>query len=237
MRRPTAVLFDVGGVLILPNGQVMSEHLAERLDLCVDGDRCRDAVFRAGFDAVNTDDPPAFWRQSERMARAWAQHAGIPAELAEAAWECLMRADVEDTPLWDELNPQAPAVLAELRSAGYRLGVVSNADGRLADDLARHGLREFFEVLIDSSVVGVSKPDPRVIELALTAMRLSPLDVWFLGDDYYFDIGCARRARIAGRVLFDRLDLYPDSADYQRVRKLSDLFGLLRPDGLARSDG
>ena len=60
-----------------------------------------------------------------------------------------------------------------------RLGVVSNADGLIAERLRAQeilqvgpGMGVPVECVIDSGVVGVMKPDARIFEIALTAMGL-----------------------------------------------------------------
>ena len=52
--------------------------------------------------------------------------------------------------------------------------VVSNADGRIAAALAATGLDRHFAAIIDSHVVGVEKPDPRIFHLALDACGVAP---------------------------------------------------------------
>ncbi len=86
------------------------------------------------------------------------------------------------------------AALQALRAAGYRLGVVSNSDGRVHEALAAGGLLEQFEVIIDSQLVGVEKPDPRIFALALAELALPASDAIYLGDIYEVDVVGARAA-------------------------------------------
>lgn len=211
------LLWDVGGVLIMPDGQRISAALAAT-GVDVDPAAARDAFFRAGAEAFRTADPPAFWQGLE-MAEAWARHAGVPPARATAAWEVLQRLD----PLWDELNAEAPPVLRALRADGVRLAVVSNSDGTVDSELRRHGLREFFEFVADSHLFASSKPAPDMALHAMAALG-SPSDrTYFVGEDPHFDGGCARAAGVAEFLLYDRLDLYPDWRDGVRCRTLADV--------------
>jgi putative hydrolase of the HAD superfamily len=142
-----------------------------------------------------------------------------------------IRADLEaentrDT-LWRVMHADTPAVLDELRRRGYILGVVSNADGRIAADLAQCGLAPRFTAVIDSHVVGVEKPDARIFQLALDACGAQAADTIFIGDIYEIDVQGARNAGIAP-LLLDPLGLYGD-VDCDRIAKLADLLTRL-PD-------
>jgi REG-2-like HAD superfamily hydrolase len=86
------------------------------------------------------------------------------------------------TPEAWEIFPEVPAVLAELRSRGLRLGVVSNWDPRLPDLLERLGLSRHFEAVVYSSEVGVEKPDPRIFRTALLRLGIHPEAALHVGD-------------------------------------------------------
>lgn len=227
MSAKRAVLFDVGGVLILPSGKSIARWLKGHLDLEVDPDLARDAFFRAGYDALKTEYPPSFW-QGDEMAFAWARHAGVPEDLALEAWSYINTTDSLADPLWDETADGARETLEEISKLDYSLAVVSNADGRLMEELARHGLARFFDVFLDSSVVGISKPDPRITRLALEQLGVEPENAWFVGEDYFFDVTGARAAGLSRVLLFDRVNLFPESHEYTRLTSLRELPQLLR---------
>jgi putative hydrolase of the HAD superfamily len=70
----------------------------------------------------------------------------------------------------------------------FRLGIVSNFYGNLTVVLKEAGLLDFLDVTIDSSRVGIRKPDPGIFLLALGQLGLSPHHVIFVGDSYERDI-------------------------------------------------
>ena len=88
------------------------------------------------------------------------------------------------------------------KSAGYKLAIVSNAEGQVAADAQRFGLAPYFDVIIDSHVVGVAKPDPRIFQIALERLGVGPDEVRFAGDIYSIDV--RRRARRRNRGAADR---------------------------------
>lgn len=80
------------------------------------------------------------------------------------------------------LYPETREVLLEL-SGKCRLAVVSNFDRRLRVILEQLGIAGFFESITISSEVGADKPDPRIFQTALAALRMSPEKTLLAGDD------------------------------------------------------
>ncbi len=127
--------------------------------------------------------------------------------------------------LWNQVDPEAEAVLTALRQAGFLLGVISNADGRVEDQIRRMGLRGHFAVVIDSARAGVQKPDPRIFALALDALGVLPAEAVHVGDIPGVDIRGAEAAGMAA-VLYDRWGVHPQGSD-RRIRRLGELLALL----------
>jgi putative hydrolase of the HAD superfamily len=96
--------------------------------------------------------------------------------------------------LWTGVDRRTVTTLRRLREAGLRLGVVSNSDGRVNQALAAAGLREYFDVVVDSDLAGVEKPDPRIFSFAIEALGLRPDEVLYVGDVYEVDVVGARAA-------------------------------------------
>jgi putative hydrolase of the HAD superfamily len=79
------------------------------------------------------------------------------------------------------------AVLAELR-ATHRFGIISNFTGNLGHCLAELEIADLFEVVADSALVGVRKPDPEIFRWTLERFQSSPATVWMVGDNFDADI-------------------------------------------------
>jgi putative hydrolase of the HAD superfamily len=81
-------------------------------------------------------------------------------------------------------------VLETLHRAGYRLAVVSNFTGNLHRCLEELGLDRYLEAIIDSAVVGSTKPDARIFHAATEALRISSdtTSCWMVGDNPEADI-------------------------------------------------
>lgn len=66
----------------------------------------------------------------------------------------------------------------------YRLGLVSNFCGNVATLCKETGLAESLDVILDSTQVGISKPDTEIFRMALEKLKLSPEQAIFVGDSY-----------------------------------------------------
>src|SRR5579863_917853 len=69
---------------------------------------------------------------------------------------------------WSDIRPGTREALRRLGEK-YRLAVISNADGKIAEVLDRCGIAECFETITDSGIVGKEKPHPAIFEAALNS--------------------------------------------------------------------
>jgi putative hydrolase of the HAD superfamily len=138
------------------------------------------------------------------------------APLAERLW-----ARHRERNLWSNVRERTDETLGELRRRGYRLGVVSNADGRVEALLDEVGLRPHFDVVVDSHVEGIEKPDPRIFHLACARMGVDPAESVYVGDIYEIDVVGARGAGMRP-FLVDPLSRW-DDLPCDRIRGLPDL--------------
>jgi putative hydrolase of the HAD superfamily len=76
----------------------------------------------------------------------------------------------------------------------YRLAIVSDGQTAYAvPELNAVGLRGYFDPVIVSGNLGYRKPDKRLFESALTAMKMGPSEVVFVGNDIYNDVYGAQK--------------------------------------------
>lgn len=101
------------------------------------------------------------------------------------------------------MTPGADQVLAALRGAGFRTGVVTNgftcAQTRKAE---HHGLHLATEFVLPSETAGFHKPDPRIFRHALNLIDCEPHETLFVGDNLVADIRGALGAGLSA-ALFD----------------------------------
>jgi HAD superfamily hydrolase (TIGR01509 family) len=121
---------------------------------------------------------------------------------------------------WCTIRPGTREAL--LRSAAkYRLAVISNADGKIAQVLERCGIADCFETIVDSGIVGVEKPHPRIFAEALRAMGSKPGESLYVGDIYSVDFLGAKAAGMEA-ILMDVCGAYRETG-WARVESLEEL--------------
>jgi putative hydrolase of the HAD superfamily len=157
--------------------------------------------------------------------------AGVPPERLGEVRTCLAGLH-QERHLWCATHAGTHAALARLRAAGLRLGVVSNSDGRVEAALEAAGLRDCFDVVLDSALFGTEKPDPAIFRAALAALGVAPEESLFVGDLYEVDILGARAAGIEAILLLP--DTASAPAGVRRIGSLAALADQLLPGGDAR---
>ncbi|WP_431878432.1 HAD family hydrolase [Micromonospora marina] len=93
-----------------------------------------------------------------------------------------------------EVDPDVLAFVREVRAAGIRVGLGTNATDLLDADLAALGLTEELDVIVNSSVIGVHKPAKEYFQAACEALGTPPGRVLFVDDEDRAVAG----ARVAG---------------------------------------
>jgi putative hydrolase of the HAD superfamily len=197
-----AVLFDVGNTLLHLDYAWLGEHFGRPA-----------ADVRAAEAAVRAQ---GRW-QREGMRSYFpeiAERLGLPAS---AGADVLAEHARLPLGLWCVPDPDAEPVLRELARRGVRLGVISNADGRVRGQLEAAGLAGYFDVIVDSAEAGVQKPDPAIFLLATARLGVRPADSLYVGDIYQVDVVGAHAAGMQA------LCLGPGSDSAERIERLSDI--------------
>ena len=85
-------------------------------------------------------------------------------------------------------NVESIRPVLEKLSEKYPMVLVSNFYGNIETVLTDFGIRDFFQAIIESAVMGVRKPDPRIFEHGVKALGMLPEDTLVIGDSYRKDI-------------------------------------------------
>lgn len=83
---------------------------------------------------------------------------------------------------------ESRSVLEALKQRGDRMVLVSNFYGNINAVLCDFNLDGLFEDIIESAVVGIRKPDPRIFELGVKALGVEAQEVTVVGDSMEKDI-------------------------------------------------
>jgi putative hydrolase of the HAD superfamily len=222
--RVEAVLFDVGGVFLIPSHVILRPLLTD-LAVVAPDDRTFHRAHYAGIRHCDDElEDDSFWtgynaRYVESLGIDDADRVRV-ADAIHSVWMSGMR-------LWTWAQDDAVAGLARIAQS-RRVGIVSNADGTVENELGRLGVCQVgagigtnVEVIVDSTVVGVSKPNPEIFRYALEPMKLRAEQCLYVGDAYRYDVIGATRAGLQA-VLFDPYGLH-EGAAHARTRTLDEL--------------
>lgn len=223
-----AVLLDVGGIFHLPDHERIVATLASVGVTTGAGELDRaHYVGVAGIGEFTTDDRNVWMAYQRSYARA----CGAPDDRLEEIAEALLT-NFQSGGVWTRVVRESVDALRDLEALGVKLAVVSNADGTVEAQLRNDGIGQVgpgpgveLDAVLDSAVVGVSKPDPRIFELALERVGVPPERALHVGDVVGADIDGARAAGITP-VLMDPYDLHPD-IDVVRVHSLREVVELV----------
>ncbi len=164
-------------------------------------------------------------------ARGWGHvmgtiflRAGLPAPeipaLLERLWEshCALN-------LYSKVPADFRPAIDRLRASGVRTAIVSNSEGMLEQLFRKLGILDCFDAVIDSGLVGVEKPDPRIFQIACARTGTTPAAALHLGDTMATDIDGALAAGMRA-ALIDPFGHYEGLyLDVPRVRSVASAVG------------
>lgn len=95
-----------------------------------------------------------------------------------------LRARLMDLYLRIAAYPEVPAMLAELKSRGIKLAILSNGTPQmLAAAVANSGIADYFDAVLSVEEVGVFKPHPSVYGMAPKRLDVSKEQICFLSSN------------------------------------------------------
>lgn len=193
-----AVFFDVDFTLIRPGPAFQGggyQEFCARYGIDVDASLFDDAV-RASSPLLDGGDgaydPQVFIRYTQRIIEGM---GGRGAAVADAAREIY---DAWAECRHFELYEDVPDVLHELRTAGLRIGLISNTARCLSSFQTYFALDGLFDVAISSSLHGYMKPHPSIFEAAVKGLGVTAAESVMVGDSLAHDVEGALRLGMRG---------------------------------------
>lgn len=179
----TAVLWDFGGVILSSPFEAFNRFEDER-------GIPRDTIRR--LNATNPDSNA--WARFERSEISAADFDYVFAAEAEAAGHSIRGFDVLNL-LRGDIRPDMVRALDIVRAAGYRTACLTNnvhdpgsANASETGNSTEHRDRDVseimarFDAVVESSKVGVRKPEPAFYEMACALLGVAPTQCVFLDD-------------------------------------------------------
>lgn len=192
-----AAVFDIGGVFLYPNYEAVAATLVESgFEAPSEVERYRQAhhagclalsAANAAVDEHNQD----FWIAYDH---AYAAELGLPPDQAD-------RLRVAIRVAWEWPHQRNIDAFHQLAKTGLPVAIVSNNDGSAQQSMVDFGVCQVGpgplpEVLavVDSTVLGIAKPDPAIMSPALDAIGLPADQVLYVGDTVHADVVGATNA-------------------------------------------
>ncbi len=214
-----AVCFDAGSTLVFPDYYFIQKLLTQ-YGVSTTVDRLKETEYEAKFAAHKTRSSKP-WKI---YFGTWFKSAGVKEddfpEIFNELWQRHRQRN-----LWSLLDKDAVETLTELKNQNYQLGVISNSDGRLKHLFEELEILKYFDVIVDSDLIGIRKPDKAIFHYALTKLNLQPDAVLYIGDSYEIDIVGAQNAGL-NSVLFDPLGNF-NHLNCLKINRLKQLFDLI----------
>jgi putative hydrolase of the HAD superfamily len=223
-----AVIFDVGNTLTTPDWERIHTASRKFINTPFDAEDLQKRISEILFKA-DTDE--AFLKNlaSKSVRTGW-HLLKLYEELG------LNQSQIEDMAaaldtlhlnrhLWTRLNEDAFDVINQLKNRGLRIGVISNSeDGQVENLLKAVKIVPLLDVYLDSYVVGITKPDPKIFQMAVKTLNVAPEEAVYIGDSYTQDIIGARNAGLKA-ILFDPLNLHLNK-DVVKIHSLKEILEL-----------
>lgn len=219
-----AVFFDVGNTLMNFNYATLAR--------CIPG---------LHLEQLEQSGPPAWKKLNEVLEKSRVEGAHIDVLrwlfkelLQEVGQPALIEKLIEKTStgsLWNSVNLDAKEAIVGLKADGISTAVISNADGKVQTLLDDNGWAGTFDFVIDSGLVGVSKPSVEIFNIALDKAGLDASQVLYVGDLPAVDVYGALAAGL-NPVLYDPHDQYDahwcastqhDRRAYHRITHMNQL--------------
>jgi len=132
----------------------------------------------------------------------------------------------------ENVDPVILDTLKVLKSRGYRLAIVSNADIIDVMHFQTSPLADLFDVTIFSYEVGYLKPSPEIYQLALERFGYRPDECIFIGDGGSDELKGAKKLGMTTLLTRHFINRYEDGHDYHKyidmtISTIKDLLALL----------
>jgi putative hydrolase of the HAD superfamily len=234
----SAILLDAGGVLIFPAPEPLLPPLAAA-GVSLDGRLLERAHYRAMMVQDLAAGPPAPGAWWHEYLVNFIAACGVAEDRCVALAAEIAEATTSRSYTWAHVGAGVADGLRALAALGLPMGVVSNSDGTVAAELRRLGVCYVPDgpepaaagvrvgVVVDSAVVGVSKPDPAIFRIALDALGVPPSrTVLHVGDSLRYDVTGALAAGLQP-VHVDPHGFCAARDAHPHIRALAELAGIL----------
>jgi putative hydrolase of the HAD superfamily len=205
MPLPKAILFDLDDTILSLESSIESSWETACRSFVASHESFRDYDL---FHQKITEKRKWYWSDPERHKAGRLDLSGARTQIVRMVMNDLgfddepgaRRLVAEYTKLQEDatlLFDGAYQALVRIREMGVRLAVITNGTSeRQRGKLDKFNLSPLFDVILVEEEVGIGKPEPRIFEIALERLALSPQDVWVVGDNLVWEIEAPQKLGI-----------------------------------------
>jgi 2-haloacid dehalogenase len=103
-----------------------------------------------------------------------------------------LRNDLIEAYLHLDCYPEVPEALSTLKAGGFRIAILSNGTPAMLEAAVKHsGIEELIEKNFSVEEVGVFKPAPRVYQIAVDGLNVTPDEIVFQSSNAWDALGAA----------------------------------------------
>lgn len=227
-QRIKAVIFDLGNTLIYFDGKwpqvIEQSHLAMLDSLRAAGIRPDEEAFLTRFRArmkeyVAERETEFIEYTSARILRDVLEEMGF-IQIPEMVIRQALAAMYAVSQAYWKVEDDAHATLLTLRQQGYHLGAISNAadDADVQTLIDQAQLRHYLDLILTSAALGIRKPNPRIFQIALEGLNVSPSQAVMVGDTLGADILGAHNAGMYAIWITRRADTAANRAHLDTIQ-------------------
>jgi putative hydrolase of the HAD superfamily len=221
--RPLAISFDLDNTLFDRHSslRVLASRLIESFPAALD-----DIAHEQVVESIVAADAGGYTRREQAMVALSQDRMWKTAPRPDQLWAFWTRHFPECIVPEPDLRP----TLSTLVDCGLKLAIASNGWSKLQRrKLDALGVEDFFDVILIEEEVGIEKPDPRMFQLVSAALKISPRQIWHVGDHPVNDVLGSSLAGLEA-VWMARTDRWPLDSDQPRMRinSLVELVSLVR---------
>ena len=158
------IVFDLAGVVFARNKE-----------------RCPQALMEYFYFINSGEILPDFWNDYDRGTRSFDAVAKALAAYRSSDVQTA-RHMMETAITYQDQIPQTAELIAELKSAGYRVFVLSNMSKEYIEYLRKMPVYSHFDGDVISCEVGLTKPEKEIYTLLLERFGLEPSQTMFIDD-------------------------------------------------------
>jgi len=227
--RIKAVLFDLDDTLVDHTSAIRAAVSAIYSHYSILAQKFPDeAAFQRAWIAVQDKHYPSYQRgglthaeqKILRLRELWQPLANLGEEDCFAIYDKFQEFYAANWQIYGDVFPCLEALFP------LKLGLITNGWDNQRRKLEIEKLHEKFGIIVVSSEVGLSKPDPRIFQMACAALSVKPTEAMYVGDLYDLDVQGSSSAGMVP-VWLRRTAEHLESPALLTIRSLNELAALI----------